>query len=181
MFQLLILSRWHALSAGYTLTIHNMFTAVNNKRAILSFKKILVRPAPTGMARFTAMRERMEIANPAEHRWGRDDMFNTEAFYEHLGATQSLASGDQLLLFDQVRVSCEAHSMIAIFESRAAEDRAMTTLFAVSSSYAGCLPFLTRSGNVALKLNSEIEQDETATALALLDAAMNELDILDDH
>lgn len=108
-------------------------------------------------------------------------MIDTQAFYAHFGTSQPLGADEQLLLFDHVRVSCTSSSMTAIFESRAADERNMTALFAVSGLYEGCLPFLTRSGNVALQLKSEVDHDESELALACLDEALSKLDIWTDQ
>ena len=104
-------------------------------------------------------------------------MFNVDSFYRHLGADHSLDVDEILVLHDQVRVMCTQDAVTAVFETLSTGEDELCTLFEICRSEEGALPFTTRSGHMALRLPSEVADDETAAALQWLRRAMRQLGV----
>lgn len=92
-------------------------------------------------------------------------MFDTEGFYRGLGAAEPLGADEHLLIHDELRVMCTDNTVTIVFEELSTGGDNLATLFDLSRSDTGLLPFTTRSGHMALRLTSEIAADETARAL----------------
>ena len=99
-------------------------------------------------------------------------MFDTDGFYRRLGAAESLGADEQLLVYGELRVMCTESTVTIVFEEMSTGSDNLATLFDLSRSDAGLLPFTTRSGHMALRLTSEIAVDETARALQCISTIM---------
>jgi hypothetical protein len=104
-------------------------------------------------------------------------MIDIDTLYRALGATQSLGADEQLMLDDQVRVSCAQDAVTAIFESLNATEERLDALFEICRLQGGVLPFTTRSGHMAVRLSSESPTDETPSLLQRLRAVMAHLEV----
>lgn len=104
-------------------------------------------------------------------------MFDRDRFNRSLGCEQSLEQDEQLRLYDQVLVQCTSKNVVAIFESAVTDQRTLNAFFQVSVLYNTCLPFMTRSGQAAIRMESPVEWDETDLALDCLNALLIDLEI----
>ena len=103
-------------------------------------------------------------------------MIDMDAFYRQLGATHSLGADEQLLLEGQVRVMCTPDAVTVIFEGTSTGEDKLDALFEICRLQGGLLPFTTRAGQMALRLSSPGDADETASALQKLRAVMARLE-----
>ena len=104
-------------------------------------------------------------------------MFNVDLFYERMGADHPLDADEMLVLNDQVRVMCTEEAVTAVFGKIDTGGEALQTLFEICRAREGSLPFTTRSGQLALRLPSEVTDDETVAALQWLMRAMQQLSV----
>lgn len=104
-------------------------------------------------------------------------MIDMDAFYRQLGASQSLGADEQLMLEGQVRVMCAQDAVTAVFEDLSTGEDKLDALFEICRVQGGMLPFTTRSGQMALRLSSQGDTDETASALQKLRAVMAHLEV----
>lgn len=102
-------------------------------------------------------------------------MIDINFFCTDLGASQALATDEQLLLDKDVRLACGPNHWTAIFETRATDEPGMRAVFDISRSVGRVVPFITRSGQLGCKWESVIVQDETADALRSLRAVIRHL------
>ncbi len=99
-------------------------------------------------------------------------MIDMDAFYRGLGASHSLSADENLTLEGQVRVMCTQDAVTAIFEGTSTGEDKLDAMFEICRLQGGMLPFTTRSGQMALRLSSEGDNDETASALQRLRSVM---------
>lgn len=104
-------------------------------------------------------------------------MIDVDTFNQSLGAEQALGADEQLVLYEQVRVMCTPRAVTVILEKTQARADALAGLFEIAGQFPGVLPFTTRSGKLAWRLDSEAPMDDTRRALDCLELSLQRFEI----
>ena len=102
-------------------------------------------------------------------------MIDIADFYAELGAAQTPGADEQLVLPGDVRVQAEGAGWSAIFESVPATEPYLRAALELGRQVPGVLPFLTRSGQVAMRWPSPSPMPDTTQAVRALRAVMRHM------